>query len=414
MGCDRNKEFQRRAAALLGLAAVNARLSERLRERLDDIQRECRWKDQRVFASGPNARIHTADGRELRLFTSSDYLGLASHWSVVAAAQAAGDRYGAGTASARFICGTTEIHRALEHELADLCATENALTFTSGWAANIGLLATLPEPGDLVLSDALNHASLIDGGRLAAKGVTRNVFPHGDLKAVEAALAAWRGPGLAYCVTDGVLSMEGSQVRIADLVTITRKHGAVLIVDDAHGIGVVGESGRGCAEAAGVLGEVDIVTGSLGKALGGIAGGFVAGPHSVVALLEQAARAMLFTTALTPSAAAASCKAIRILRAQPEIVRELQNKVEYFTNACADFRPGQPRPQSAIVPLVVGESAKARALAQGLEQEGIFASCFSHPVVPEGQARLRFQVSRAHHLDDLAYCAAACRKLLAI
>lgn len=387
------------------------RLCERLSVRLDTIQREGRWKDQRICASGPSAHIDTADGRRRLLFMSNDYLALACHRDVVAASHAALDRYGTGTASARFVCGTTELHRTLERALAALCATQSALTFTSGWSANIGLLATLPEAGDLILSDALNHASLIEGSRLAAKGVSRVVLPHCDLQATDDALAAWKGPGLAYYVTDGVFSMEGSQAQIGELVAITRRHGAVLIVDDAHGIGVVGASGRGCAEAAGVLGEVDIVTGSLGKALGGVAGGFVAGPQELITLLEQTARAMLFTTALTPSAVAASYEAIRILRSQPEIVRELQQNVDCFVDACQDFRLHETRPQSAIVPLNVGESAKARYFARGLEERGIFASCFSHPVVPEGQARLRFQVSRAHTPDDLMYCAAACRSI---
>jgi glycine C-acetyltransferase len=396
---------------------MHARLSERLHARLEKIEQEGRWKDYRVFDSGPGARIRAADSRSLLLFTSNDYLGLAGDARVIGAAQAAALQYGAGTASARFISGTTTVHRTLEREIAQLCETEDALTFTSGWSANVGLMATLPESGDLILADAANHASLIDGGRLAAKGVERIVFPHADVGAVERELAAWRGPGIAYCVTDGVFSMEGSLAPLAQLAEVTRKHGAVLIVDDAHGIGVVGATGRGCAEAAGLIGQVDIITGSLGKALGGVAGGFVAATRDVVSLLEQTARAMLFTTAMTPAAAAASCEAIRILRSTPALVTELQDKVESFVDALAAQRLLPPRSTqrycaSAIVPLTVGVSAVARAAARELENDGLYVSCFSHPVVPEGEARLRLQISRAHSYDDLAYCANACHKAL--
>jgi glycine C-acetyltransferase len=397
---------------LANVVTMNDRLQERVHARLQRIRSENRWKSRKVFSSGPGARIRTAQGRELLLFTSNDYLGLACDARVTAAGESAAGQYGAGTASARFVCGTTQTHLELERELAELCATESALAFNSGWSANLGLLATLPEPGDLVLSDALNHASLIDGARLAAREVERVVYPHGDLRTVERTLAEWRGSGIAYCITDGVFSMEGSQAPIAGLLEITRRYGAVLIVDDAHGIGVVGARGRGCAEAAGVLGSIDIVTGSLGKALGGVAGGFVAGPESVTALLEQTARAMLFTTALTPSAAASSREAVRLLKSEPSIVRELQGKVKYFVEEIAELLPSQTPAQSAIVPLIVGGSAKAQVVAHALEEAGIFASCFSYPVVPEGQARLRFQVSRAHGFGDLSYCAAACRRVL--
>lgn len=397
---------------------MNSRLAERLQTRLGQIQAENRWKDYRVFASGPDKRIQTADARSLLLFTSNDYLGLARDERVVEAARRATLQYGVGTASARFICGTTSVHAELERRLADLCATEDALTFNSGWSANLGLLATLPESGDLILSDALNHASLIDGARLAEKGVTRIVFPHADVSAVERELAAWRGPGIAYCVTDGVFSMEGTLAPLADLAAVARKYGAVLIVDDAHGIGVVGRTGRGCAEAAGVLGQVDIITGSLGKALGGVAGGFVAAPRSVTSLLQQSARAMLFTTALPAGAAAASCEALGILRAAPELVEKLQHKVAGFidTLSAHALSPARTveRSRSAIVPLVVGASAAARDAAEQLERDGIFVSCFSHPVVPEGQARLRFQISTAHSDDDLAACADACSKALRV
>jgi glycine C-acetyltransferase len=246
--------------------------------------------------------------------------------------------------------------------------------------------------------------------------VTRIVFPHADVGAVERELAAWRGPGIAYCVTDGVFSMEGTLAPLAELVAVARKYGAVLIVDDAHGIGVVGRTGRGCAEAAGVLGQVDIITGSLGKALGGVAGGFVAAPRSVTSLLQQSARAMLFTTALPASAAAAGCEALGILRAEPALVEELQHKVASFIEALATHSLAPPHTvgnsRSAIVPLIIGVSVAARSAAEQLERNGIYVSCFSHPVVPEGQARLRFQISTAHGDDDLAACADACGKAL--
>ena len=389
---------------------MHARLIKRIDARLRAIESEGRWKDYRVFASAPSARMCTADGRTLLAFASNDYLGLAGDPRVVAAAEVAARRYGAGAASARFVCGTSALDRALEQVIAELCGCESALTFTSGWTANIALLATLPEEGDLVLSDSLNHASLIDGARLAAKGVERQVLPHGDLQACAGALEGWRGRGIAYIVSDGVFSMEGTLARLDALVDLARAHGAVLVVDDAHGLGVVGATGRGVAELQGVLGQVDIATGSLGKALGGVAGGFVAGPAALVRLIEQAARAFLFTTALTPAAAGASLEAIRILRAEPALVAELQGKVQRFMALLqeAGFPPSNS--QSAIVPLMLGESARARACAAALEAAGIHASCFSYPVVSEGQARIRFQISRLHSEADLSTCVAACRR----
>ena len=331
-------------------------------------------------------------GRILVL-SSNNYLGLADHPEVVAAGKKALDEYGAGTASVRFICGTFAIHGEIEKALARLSHTESALTYVSCWAANTGLIPAVAGEGDALVSDALNHASLIDGCR--ASKATRLVYKHSDMADLEAKLAEVKGARRLFIVTDGVFSMEGDLARLQDIVPLARKYGAAIILDDSHGVGVMGTHGRGTCEHFGVEGEVDIITGTLGKALGGAAGGYVAGSKTLVDYLSQVSRPQLFSNALPATIAASAKKAIEILEREPGRVERLHALTRKMRDGLKKhgFKPLDG--ESAIVPIIVGDTAFAIRMSQELLAEGIFITGFGYPVVPEGTARLRIQMCAA-------------------
>ena len=376
-------------------------LKIRLSKKLEQALESGNLKEFRTLL-GPIGREITIEGTgPTLLFASNDYLGLANRPEVVRAGQEAMDKYGAGTASARFICGTSAPHHELEDALAAFLHTPAAVTFTSCWAANTGLIPAITEPGDVIISDANNHASLIDGMRMAPKDTQRHVFPHSDMKALEDLLRASRDAPARFIVTDGVFSMEGDLARLDDIVRLARAYDAIVILDDAHGIGTVGATGRGVAEFHDLLGAVDIITGSLGKALGGAAGGFVAGPREVIDALMQFARPHLFSTALPVSVVCSTLAALRILDGSPAMVEELAAKATYFRDGLVS-RGLSPIPgHSAIVPVIIGETAKAVAMSRMLLADGLFVIGFGYPVVAEGAARLRFQISYAHSWADL-------------
>ena len=350
------------------------------------------------------------EGRgEVVILSSNNYLGLSAQPEVVAAGKEALDRFGAGTASVRFICGTFTVHRALEQACARLVGTEASLSFVSCWNANEAVPGTLLGEDDLVLSDQLNHASIIDGIRLA-KAITRcqtGVFRHGDLADLAEKLSAARDRRLRMVITDGVFSMEGAIAKLPDLVELCRRHDAVLVVDDSHATGVLGATGRGTAEHFGMLGEVDIITSTLGKALGGAAGGFVAGSAAVCDYLTQRARPQLFSNALPPTVAASALAAVEYLEAHPERVRTLRDNARYFREqlTALGFKPLPG--ETPIVPVIVGETALAIRLSEELLDAGVFVTGFGFPVVPQGQARVRCQVSAAHTRDHLDRALAA-------
>lgn len=328
-------------------------------------------------------------GRILVL-SSNNYLGLADHPEVVAAGKAALDTYGAGTASVRFICGTFSIHSAIEATLARLSHTEAALTYVSCWAANTGLIPAVAGEGDAIVSDALNHASLIDGCR-AAKA-KRLVYKHSDMADLAAKLKEVKGARRIFIVTDGVFSMEGDIAKLPEIVALAKRSGAAIILDDSHGTGVMGKHGRGTAEHFGVEGEIDIVTGTLGKALGGAAGGYVAGSKTLIHYLSQVSRPQLFSNALPATIAASAQKAIEILEREPERVTRLHALAAMMRDGLKKlgFKPLDG--DSAIVPIIVGDTAFAIKMSQELLNEGIFITGFGYPVVPEGTARLRIQM----------------------
>jgi glycine C-acetyltransferase len=388
-------------------------LERRLEEALEGFVRDGVYKRLNYLDSPQAARV-TMEGRgEVIILSSNNYLGLSNQAEVVAAGKAALDRYGAGTASVRFICGTFTIHRALEHACARLVGTPASLSFVSCWNANEAFPGTLLTENDVIISDQLNHASIIDGIRLA-KAITRcrsAVYRHGDLADLEAKLEAERGDRVRMVVTDGIFSMEGSIAPLPDLVELCRRHEAVLVVDDSHATGVLGARGRGTAEHFGLVGEVDIITSTLGKALGGAAGGFVAAAASVCDYLTQRARPQLFSNALPPTVAASSLAAIEYLEAHPERVATLQQNARNFRERLLElgFRPLAG--ETPIIPVILGETAAAIRMSDLLLKEGVFVTGFGYPVVPQGEARVRCQISAAHTREDLDEALAAFQRV---
>ena len=385
----------------------------RLQTELDQLHREGVYKRLNHLASpqAPRARM---EGRgEVLILSSNNYLGLCTAPDVIAAGQRALDEFGAGTASVRFICGTFTIHRELEAALARWVGCESALTYVSCWNANEGLCPALLGESDIVISDQLNHASIIDSIRLA-KAISRcqsAVYRHSDMADLEDKLKAARGARLRLVFTDGVFSMEGDIAKLPDIVALARRYDAVVAVDDSHGTGVLGAAGRGTAEHFGLLGEVDIITSTLGKALGGAAGGFTAGPRPRTEYLTQRSRPQLFSNALPPTVAASALAAVRHLERHPELVARLHENARYFRDGLAalGFKPLPG--ETPIVPVILGDTAKAMRMSELLLDEGVFVTGFGYPVVPQGHARIRCQLSAAHTRDDLDFALRAFRRV---
>jgi glycine C-acetyltransferase len=369
-------------------------LRAELRAELDQLEAGGALKTLREISSPQGPEIRFADGTTAICLCSNDYLGLAADPAVVAAAAEGLRTYGAGTASVRFICGLFTPHLELERDLAGFLGSERAISYVSCWNANQALLDTLCDKRTWILSDELNHASIIDGIRLA-RPAGKAVYAHADPAALERELAAVPEGHRCLVVTDGVFSMEGDLAPLPEIVELTEAHGATLIVDDSHGLGVLGPTGRGTAEHFGLSDRVDIVTGTLGKALGGAAGGFVAGDAELCELLEQRSRAQLFSNGLPQSVACGARAALGVLRDDPGRVGRLHENVERFRSgvSAAGLRPLEG--ESAFVPIVVGETRDAIRMSELLLDEGVFAIGFGFPVVPEGVARVRVQLSAA-------------------
>jgi glycine C-acetyltransferase len=367
---------------------------------VDELRAAGQYKELRAI-SGPMGPVATIDGREIIVLCSNDYLGLANHPDVVAAGIEGLASHGAGTASVRFICGTLDVHDRLERAVAGLVGTPAALSFVSCWNANEALFPTATAPGDTVVSDALNHASIIDAIR-QTRGVERKIYAHNDMAELEATLASADPGGLRWVVTDGVFSMEGDLAPLPEIVHLCRAHDAVAVVDDSHGIGVLGAAGRGSPEHFGILGEVDVITGTLGKTLGGAAGGFVAASERLIELLVQRARPSLFSNALPATVACSARRAIEILLAEPERVGRLQRNAARLRAGLRGLGFECHDTESAIIPIILGDAHKVEAASARLLELGVLVVGFSYPVVPEGRARLRIQASAAleeRHLD---------------
>ncbi len=388
-------------------------LDDRLRRELDQFRADGVYK-RLNYLDGPQAPRVRMEGRgEVIILSSNNYLGLSNEPEVVAAGQAALERFGAGTASVRFICGTFTVHRELEQALARLVGSPASLSFVSCWNANEALPATLLGEEDLVLSDQLNHASIIDGIRLA-KAIVKcqtGVYRHADLSDLDQKLAQAKDRRVKMVMSDGIFSMEGAIAPLPGLLEVCRKHGAILVLDDSHATGVLGATGRGTAEHFGLLGEVDLITSTLGKALGGAAGGFVAGSEVACDYLTQRARPQLFSNALPATVAASALASVEFLERHPERVARLRENAVYFRERLLALG-FQPIPgDTPIIPVLLGETSKAIQMSDLLLAEGVFVTGFGFPVVPQGQARVRCQVSAAHTRADLDEALAAFQKV---
>src|SRR5215831_8436143 len=378
----------------------SVRTQELIVNRLAEIKQAGTWKEERQIASPQGVEIVVA-GRRVLNFCANNYLGLSNHPQLVAAAKAAIEERGYGLSSVRFICGTQDQHRALERRLAEFFIFDDALLFSSCYDANGGIFEALLEERDAVISDALNHASIIDGIRLCK--AKRFRYANRDMADLEKQLRDAADARFRLVVTDGVFSMDGFMAPLPEICDLADRHDAIVMVDDSHAVGFVGEGGRGTHELHGVMGRVDIITGTLGKAMGGASGGYVAARSEVVDLLRQRARPYLFSNSLAPPITAASLRALDLIEGSSELRGRLAQNTEHFRARMGELGfeilPGS----HPIVPVMVGDAVKAARLAEGLISRGVYAVSFSFPVVPRDTARIRTQMSAAHSIEDLDF-----------
>ena len=374
------------------------RMRSHLTQQLQEIRDAGLEKPERVIGSPQGATVAVMDKDVLNL-CANNYLGLADHPAVVAAAKEALDRWGYGMASVRFICGTQEVHKDLEEALSDFLGTEDTILYSSCFDANGGIFEALLDERDAVISDALNHASIIDGIRLCK--ARRYRYANRDMADLERQLHESADARFRLVVTDGVFSMDGYMAPLAEICELAESHDAMVMVDDSHAVGFIGPNGRGTHEHHGVMGRVDAITGTLGKALGGASGGYVSGRRELVAMLRQRSRPYLFSNSVAPPIAAASLKVLDLLRTAGDLRQRLADNTKLFRSRMAeeefDILPGD----HPIVPVMIGDAALAGRMAAAMLQKGVYVVGFSYPVVPQGKARIRAQVSAAHTRDDL-------------
>ena len=374
-----------------------------LRERLERDTRALDdaglLKRERPIGSAQGAVVRLADGREMINLCANNYLGLANHPAVLQAAREALDRYGYGVASVRFICGTQTVHRELEERLAAFLGMEDAILYSSCFDANGGLFETLLGEEDAVISDTLNHASIIDGIRLCKARRLR--YANNDMNELERALEDSAAARVRLIATDGVFSMDGSIARLGEICELAGRHGALVMVDDSHATGFIGARGRGTHELRGVMDRVDILTGTFGKALGGASGGYVAARKEIVGWLRQRSRPYLFSNSIAPPVAAATLKVLELLESSQELRERVHSNARYFRERMLglgfDLLPGE----HPIVPVMLGEAPLAVQLAERMQADGVYVVAFSYPVVPHGKARIRTQLSAAHSISQL-------------
>ncbi|MFI1396123.1 glycine C-acetyltransferase [Streptomyces sp. NPDC020681] len=381
-----------------------ASVRDDLRTALDEIRAAGLYKPERVIGTPQSASVSVGSGDVLN-FCANNYLGLADHPEVVAAAKEALDRWGYGMASVRFICGTQDVHKELEARLSAFLGQEDTILYSSCFDANGGVFETLLGPEDAVISDALNHASIIDGIRLSK--ARRHRYANRDLADLEQQLKDTQDARRRLVVTDGVFSMDGYVAPLAEICDLADRYDAMVMVDDSHAVGFVGPGGRGTPELAGVMDRVDIITGTLGKALGGASGGYVAARAEIVELLRQRSRPYLFSNSLAPVIAAASLKVLDLLESAGELRERLNANTKLFrtkmTEAGFEILPGD----HPIAPVMIGDAAEAGRMAELLLERGVYVIGFSYPVVPMGQARIRVQLSAAHSTKDVERAVAA-------
>lgn len=373
---------------------------EHLSTELDGLRDAGLYKEERVITSPQRAAIQIVDGREVINFCANNYLGLADHPELLAVAREAISKYGYGMASVRFICGTQDVHKTLEARLSAFLGTEDTILYSSCFDANGGLFETLLGPQDAIISDQLNHASIIDGVRLCK--AQRFRYKSGDMADLERQLQAAEGARFKLIATDGVFSMDGTVADLASICDLADKYQAMTMIDDCHSTGFLGESGRGTPEHCGVLGRIDIITGTLGKALGGASGGYTAGRKEIVAWLRQRSRPYLFSNTLAPVIAATSLRALDLIEDDDSLRRKLWDNTAHFRAGLEAMGFTIVPGQTPIIPVMLGDARLASTMADKLLDHGIYVIGFSYPVVPKGQARIRTQMSAAHdraHLD---------------
>ncbi len=370
-------------------------------DEVEQIKAAGLYKSERIIISQQDSNITVQGGKTVLNLCANNYLGLANHPQVIKAAKDSYDTWGYGLSSVRFICGTQDIHKQLEKRISEFLGTEDTILYCCCFDANTGLFETLLTAEDAVISDSLNHASIIDGIRLCKAQRLR--FENCNMMDLEEKLKQARSARFRLIATDAVFSMDGTIARLREMCHLAEKYGALVMVDDSHGVGVMGKSGRGTHEHCEVMGRVDIITGTLGKALGGASGGYTSGRKEIVELLRQRSRPYLFSNTLAPSIVAASLKVLELLSASTELRDRLYENTRYFrekmTEAGFDIIPGE----HPIVPIMLGDAVLAHRMAEMLLEEGVYVIGFSYPVVPRGAARIRTQISAAHSRQDLDF-----------
>ena len=380
---------------------MTPKFREHLETQLAGIRATGTYKNERVIVTPQGTSIRVADGKPVLNLCANNYLGLAQHPGVAAAAKEAIDEWGYGLASVRFICGTQSLHKQLEARITEFLGTEDTILYSSCFDANGGLFETLLGTEDAVISDELNHASIIDGVRLCK--AQRYRYLNSNMPDLEARLQEAAGARFRLIATDGVFSMDGYIANLPAICDLADKYGALVMVDDSHAVGFMGQHGRGTHEHHRVMGRVDVLTGTLGKALGGASGGYTSGRKGIIELLRQRSRPYLFSNTLAPAIAGASLKVLDLLSASTELRDKLEANTEFFREGMArlgfTILPGT----HPIVPVMLGEAALAARFADAMLQKGVYVIGFSYPVVPQGKARIRTQISAAHSLEDLAF-----------
>jgi len=378
---------------------VFASVQQEIKDELDEIRSAGLFKDERVIVSPQGSSIRVADGKEVLNLCANNYLGLADDPRIVTAAKEALDRWGYGLASVRFICGTQNVHKQLEERISAYLGTEDTILYSSCFDANGGLFETLLGEQDAVISDELNHASIIDGIRLSKARRLR--YRNRDMADLENQLKASADARRRLIATDGVFSMDGYVAPLGEICDLAERHQAMVMVDDSHAVGFVGAHGRGTPELHGVIDRIDIVTGTLGKALGGASGGYTSGRKEIIDLLRQRSRPYLFSNSVAPAVVGASLKVLDLLESSDDLRARLRENTAWFrqrmTSLGFDILPGD----HPIVPVMIGDAARATRMADLLLDKGVYVIGFSYPVVPVGKARIRTQVSAAHTREDL-------------
>jgi glycine C-acetyltransferase len=376
-------------------------IQKHLQNQLDEIRSAGLWKGERVLSSPQQARVGVQGHTEVLNMCANNYLGLANHPEVVRAAHEALEHWGNGMASVRFICGTQEPHKALERAISEFLGMEDTILYSSCWDANGGLFETILGADDAVISDELNHASIIDGIRLCKAQRLR--YKNNDMADLEARLQEVRNARFKLIATDGVFSMDGIIADLKSICDLAEKHDALVMVDDSHAVGFMGRQGRGTHEYCNAMGRVDILTGTLGKALGGASGGYTSGRSELITLLRQRSRPYLFSNSVAPPILGASLKAIELCRASTELRDRLEENTRFFRSAMTERRFNIIPGEHPITPIMIGDAALAGRMADKLLEKGVYAIGFSYPVVPQGKARVRVQVSAAHTREDLEF-----------